>query len=226
MSTVIRVEKSREYVVMNNRFLRNKEMSLKAKGLLALCLSLPDDWDYSINGLVSITKESITAVRNAMKELEELGYMKINKLQNEKGHFHYEYVIYETPHIENLHLDNADMENLVVDSSNMDNQLQQSIEKQIIKEKVFNKEGDPNIYRVEFSFYALTGRVYLRYIYFKGGAYNLITDKEILSFIEKFNSHIKVNVSNKKNFSDKSFVDSYPLNLFTPNGIYPIKKSK
>ncbi|MBR4962684.1 MAG: hypothetical protein IKY54_02135 [Muribaculaceae bacterium] len=94
------------------------------------------------------------------------------------------------------------------------------------EEKVFNKEGEPNIYRVEFSFYALTGRVYLRYIYFKGGAYNLITDKEILSFIEKFNSHIKVNVSNKKNFSDKSFVDSYPLNLFTPNGIYPIKKSK
>jgi hypothetical protein len=140
MSTVIRVEKNREYVVMNNKFLRNKQMSLKAKGLLALCLSLPEDWDYSINGLVSITKESITAVRNAMKELEELGYMKINKLQNEKGHFHYEYVIYETPHIENLHVDNADMENLVVENQVVDNQLQQSIEKQIIKEKVFNKD--------------------------------------------------------------------------------------
>ena len=139
MSTVIRVEKSREFVVMNNRFLRNKQMSLKAKGLLALCLSLPEDWDYSINGLVSITKESVTAVRNAMKELEELGYMKINKLQNEKGHFHYEYVIYETPHIENLDVVNADVENLVVDTSNVENQLQQSIEKQIIKEKVFNK---------------------------------------------------------------------------------------
>ena len=94
------------------------------------------------------------------------------------------------------------------------------------EEKVFNKKGEPNIYRVEFSFYALTGRVYLRYIYFKGGAYNLITDEEILSFIEKFNSHIKVNVSNKKDFYDKSFVDSYPLNLFNPNGIYPIKKSR
>ena len=140
MSTVIRVEKNREYVVMNNKFLRNKQMSLKAKGLLALCLSLPDDWDYSINGLVSITKESITAVRNAMKELEELGYMKINKLQNEKGQFRYEYVIYETPHIENLHVDNADMENLVVENLVVDNQLQQSTNKQIIKEKVFNKD--------------------------------------------------------------------------------------
>jgi hypothetical protein len=125
---------------MNNKFLRNKQMSLKAKGLLALCLSLPDDWDYSINGLVSITKESVTAVRNAMKELEELGYMKINKLQNEKGHFHYEYVIYETPHIENLHVDNADMENLHVEKQVVDNQLQQSIENKVLKNKVFNKD--------------------------------------------------------------------------------------
>jgi predicted transcriptional regulator len=140
MSTVIRVEKTREYVVMNNKFLRNKQMSLKAKGLLALCLSLPDDWDYSINGLVSITKESITAVRNAMKELEELGYMKINKLQNEKGQFRYEYVIYETPHIENLHVDNADMENLHVEKQDVDNQLQQSIENKVSNKKVFNKD--------------------------------------------------------------------------------------
>lgn len=119
MSTVLRVEKNRNYTVMSNQFLRNKQLSMKAKGLLAVCLSLPDDWDYSINGLVSICKESITAVRNAMKELEAHGYMKINKLQNEKGHFQYEYVIYETPVIENLYVDNADMENLVVD-----NQLQ------------------------------------------------------------------------------------------------------
>lgn len=119
MSTIIRVEKNRNYTVMSNQFLRNKQLSMKAKGLLAVCLSLPDDWDYSINGLVAICKESITAVRNAMKELEAHGYMKINKLQNEKGHFQYEYVIYETPAIENLYVDNADMENLVVD-----NQLQ------------------------------------------------------------------------------------------------------
>lgn len=70
MSTVVRIEKNRNYVVMNNEFLRNKEMSLKAKGLLALCLSLPDTWDYSLNGLVSITKENLTAVRSGLKELQ------------------------------------------------------------------------------------------------------------------------------------------------------------
>lgn len=116
MSTIIRVEKNRNYTVMSNQFLRNKELSLKAKGLLAVCLSLPDDWDYSINGLVAICKESVTAVRNAMKELEERGYMKINKLQNERGHFYYEYVIYETPAMENPMLDNLVVEKQVVDN--------------------------------------------------------------------------------------------------------------
>jgi hypothetical protein len=70
MTTVFRVEKNREFVVMHNKFLREKEMSLKAKGLLALCLALPDDWNYSLNGLCAICKESQTSIRSALKELE------------------------------------------------------------------------------------------------------------------------------------------------------------
>ena len=160
MSTVIRVEKTREFVVMNNRFLRNKEMSLKAKGLLALCLSLPEDWDYSISGLVSITKESVTAVRNAMKELEELGHMKINKLQNEKGHFHYEYVIYETPHIENLDVVKSDMEKLPVEKQDIDNHRQQSIKVSNIEKENIN---ELNLYIKEHA-YAATWSLYQDYI--------------------------------------------------------------
>lgn len=124
MSTIIRVEKNRNYTVMSNEFLRNKKLSLKAKGLLAVCLSLPDTWDWSISGLVAICKESVTAVRNAMKELEEHGYMKINKLQNEKGHFYYEYVIYETPDTGFLYVDNLPMENLQVEKLVVENQGQ------------------------------------------------------------------------------------------------------
>ena len=130
MSTIIRVEKNRNYTVMSNEFLRNRELSLKAKGLLAVCLSLPDTWDYSINGLVAICKESVTAVRNAMKELEAHGYMKINKLQNEKGHFYYEYVIYETPHVENLYVANVDTENLAIDNQQQLNTNQLSTEEE------------------------------------------------------------------------------------------------
>lgn len=139
MSTIIRVEKNRNYTVMSNEFLRNKQLSLKAKGLLAVCLSLPDTWDYSINGLVAICKESITAVRNAMKELEEHGYMKINKLQNEKGHFYYEYVIFETPdtgflYVDDVHMDNLPMEKPVVGKQGQLNTNQLSTEELITDE--------------------------------------------------------------------------------------------
>lgn len=143
MSTVIRVEKNREYVVMNNKFLRNKNMSLKAKGLLALCLSLPDDWDYSINGLVAISKENLTAIRSGLKELEKHGHLKINKLKNDKGRFTYEYVIYETPAIENLYVGNLSMEKLPIE-----NMLQQSIDLKSIEEESINNifiDIDPSL---------------------------------------------------------------------------------
>lgn len=138
MSTVIRVEKNREYVVLSNKFLRNKQMSLKAKGLLALCLSLPEDWDYSMNGLVAITKESITAIRNTMRELEELGYMSVNKLKNDKGQFRYEYIIREEPEGQKPATGNLQIDELNADKLDVENDIQQSTYKQITKEKVLN----------------------------------------------------------------------------------------
>ena len=134
LSTVIRVEKNREYVVMNNKFLRNKEMSLKAKGLLALCLSLPETWDYSLNGLVAICKENITSVRSGLKELEAHGHLKRNKLKNDKGQFTYEYVIFEVPYIENLYMDNQPIEKQPIE-----NHSQLNIEKESIKEESIDK---------------------------------------------------------------------------------------
>ena len=130
MTTVFRVEKNREFVVMHNRFLREKEMSLKAKGLLALCLALPDDWNYSLNGLCAICKESQTSIRSALKELETFNYLKRNRLQNDKGHFIYEYVIYELPHTENLHTGKQHTE-----KPHKEKRTQQSIKGQNIKKQ-------------------------------------------------------------------------------------------
>ena len=83
---VIRINKTQNYTVMSNYHLKEKDMSLKAKGLLSLILSLPDNWDYSISGLVSICKENETEIKSILKELEEFGYLertmtnlKINK---------------------------------------------------------------------------------------------------------------------------------------------------
>ena len=141
MSTVFRVEKNREFVVMSNRFLRNKEMSLKAKGLLALCLSLPETWDYSMNGLVAICKENITAVRSALKELEEHGHLKIIKKKGEKGRFIYEYVIFESPHIENLPLENLPVESLPVENHRQQSIEEESIDEEIIKDSIYIEKG-------------------------------------------------------------------------------------
>jgi predicted transcriptional regulator len=106
-------------------------MSLKAKGLLALCLALPDNWNYSLNGLCAICKESQTSIRSALKELETFNYLKRNRLQNDKGHFIYEYVIYELPHSENLytakrHTEKAHKENRRQQRTKQQNTKQQS----------------------------------------------------------------------------------------------------
>ena len=82
---VFRVEKTRDYTVMANHHLRNTELSLKAKGLLSLMLSLPEDWDYTTKGLSFICKDGIDSINKTIKELEENGYLIRRRLRNEKG---------------------------------------------------------------------------------------------------------------------------------------------
>lgn len=106
MTTIFRVEKNSNYVVMSNHHLRNREMSLKAKGLLSLILSLPPEWNYSLTGLCAICKESQTAMRSALKELENHNYLVRNRRKNSLGHFEYEYIVYEVPYTGNQHADN------------------------------------------------------------------------------------------------------------------------
>ena len=71
---VFRVEKTRNYTVMSNQHLRDKRLSLKAKGLLSLMLSLPEDWDYTTKGLAKICKDGVDSICSTVNELEEHGY--------------------------------------------------------------------------------------------------------------------------------------------------------
>ena len=77
--SVFKIEKNKNYTVMSNYHLIDKNLSYKAKGLLSFMLSLPEDWDYSINGLVSISKEEVKAIRNILQELQRYGYLVIEK---------------------------------------------------------------------------------------------------------------------------------------------------
>ena len=95
---VFRIERTRDYTVMSNHHLRNHELSLKAKGLLSMMLSLPDDWNYTTRGLAKICKEGVDAIGSALRELETAGYIVRNQLRDQQGRISdTEYVIYEKP---------------------------------------------------------------------------------------------------------------------------------
>ena len=108
---VFRVEKNENYTVMSNHHLRNVRLSLKAKGLLSQMLSLPPDWDYTLSGLSRINKEGIDAIREAVKELEQEGYITRKRARNKSGRFGAnEYVIREEPSLERPMLENPIVE--------------------------------------------------------------------------------------------------------------------
>lgn len=95
---VFRVEKTNSYTVMSNHHLRNPDLTLKAKGLLSLMLSLPENWDYTLKGLSCICRENVDAIRTAVWELEKAGYITRRQGRDEKGKMTaIEYTIYEFP---------------------------------------------------------------------------------------------------------------------------------
>jgi hypothetical protein len=96
--SIIRVNKTKNFTVMSNFHFKEKRMSLKSKGLLSLMLSLPEDWNYSLAGLVSLSKDGKDSVMAALAELEKFGYLTRTRTTNSKGQFSgVEYDIYEQP---------------------------------------------------------------------------------------------------------------------------------
>lgn len=95
---VFRIKKTKDYTVMSNHHLRNTALSLKAKGMLSLMLSLPENWDYTTKGLAAICKDGIDSICSTVKELEKNGYVIRRRLRNTKGHLtETEYTILEYP---------------------------------------------------------------------------------------------------------------------------------
>ena len=144
---VFRVERNTGYTVMSNHHLRNKELSLKAKGLLSQMLSLPEDWDYTLAGLSYINRESIDAIRTAVWELEKAGYITRRQGRDEKGKMTaIEYTIYEQPQppaldcpvLENPTADNPILENPTPDNPTSENPMQ--LNKDIQKTNLSKKE--------------------------------------------------------------------------------------
>lgn len=138
--SVFRIEKNKNYTVMSNHHLRNKELSLKAKGLLSQMLSLPENWDYTLAGLSHINKESIDAIRTAVWELEKAGYIKRQQGRDEKGKMTaIEYIIYEQPQLENPILENPTTDKPILENPTSDEPKTEN-PTQINKDKTSTKE--------------------------------------------------------------------------------------
>ena len=142
---VFRVEKNRGYTVMSNHHLRNKDLSLKAKGLLSQMLSLPEDWDYTLAGLSYINREKIDAIREAVRELERAGYIQRSRERDEKGRLRgADYVIYEQPqpreppNLDLPTLENPTLENPTQEKPTLENPMQ--LNKDIQKTDLPKKE--------------------------------------------------------------------------------------
>ena len=139
-----RVHKTKDYTTICNYHLRDKNLSLKAKGLLSLMLSLPDDWNYTVNGLVSITKENNAAIESTLAELKEYGYLIITKkLPNEtkSGRFEYEYDIYEMPQVEKQGVEKQGVEIQGVEIQGVENHpLYKYTDNKILNNKILNNK--------------------------------------------------------------------------------------
>ena len=98
MAQIFRVEKTKNFTVMSNHHFKNKNLTLKAKGLLSLMLSLPEEWNYNMQGLATLNRDGIDSVRSAIKKLEHHGYVECHRLRNEYGFYgDTEYIIREVP---------------------------------------------------------------------------------------------------------------------------------
>lgn len=137
----ITVKKKTNYTTIDNNILKNKNLSLKARGLLVTMLSLPDEWDYTVNGLCSILKDGKSSIQSALKELEENGYLVRVQTKDENGRFSStDYTLYEIPLAEKPLTENPSTDNL-----STENQPQLNTNKLNKNKEITNKENTNNI---------------------------------------------------------------------------------
>ena len=153
---VFRIEKTRDYTVMANHHLRNTKLSLKAKGLLSLMLSLPEDWDYTTKGLAKICKDGVDSICSTVNELEEHGYVIRERIRNAKGQLtDIQYTILEQPKPPQPGQGKPKQENPVLDSPVLGTPKQEEPEQgnpaQLNTKKSSNQELNTDLSNTEVS---------------------------------------------------------------------------
>lgn len=136
---VFRIEKNKNYTSMANYHFYDKSLSWKAKGILSNMLSLPDDWDYSLAGLATLSNDGMSATRSAIKELEEHGYLIRKPIRRDGKIADWEYLIFEKPQVENQVVENQQVENQQVEKPQVEKRTQLNTNKPKTKKSNTNK---------------------------------------------------------------------------------------
>lgn len=193
--TIFRIEKTKDFTVMSNHHLRNINLSLKAKGLLSLMLSLPEKWDYSMKGLVAICNDGDSSVRSGIQELEKAGYIDRERERKTNGQLgRVNFIVREVPTQENVenkafapHSENPHVDNPPLGNPHVDNQPQsstyQSNTYELSTNQSFSQMIDASVFMTD----------------------GLIDLKKVISFFDKRLNYNGVNKT-KYSFTEKEYI--------------------
>ena len=212
--SVIRVNKTQNYTVMSNSHFKEKKMSLKAKGLLSLMLSLPDDWNYSVSGLVTLSKDGKDSVMSALAELEEFKYLVRHRTTNSKGQFSgIEYNIFEHPQTET-----PISENQQAVKSNAENPPQLNTKELNTKESNTN-----NVYIEEFENILINNvineplrQLYREYIEMRESINSPMTARGLTMLIQRCERLANLDLELQKALVEAAIINNWK-NVYLPN---------
>ena len=150
---LIRVKKDQNFTTINNEFIFNKNLSLKAKGLLCHILALPNDWTLYVEEVGKWHKDGKTSIYSAFKELTANGYMKREQIRKDNRFKGYDYVVFEKPNLDFLNTENLNTENLDTESLDTENQqlLKTDITKDLIKLNTNSNKTEALDYPIELN---------------------------------------------------------------------------
>lgn len=220
--SIFRVNKTKNYTVLSNHHFKEKGMSLKAKGLLSLMLSLPDDWNYSIAGLVSLSKDGKDSVMAALAELEKFRYLDRVRTTNSKGQFSgVEYNIYEEPQPENPVAEKQNSDNQNAEKSNSENppllntKFTKNLNNKVIKE-LNTKEIEMEAILISSVANESLRDLYRDYIEMRDGINAPLTERGLKMLIQRNERLSNLNIEVQKILLETAIINNWK-NIYSPN---------
>lgn len=151
---VFKIHRTEGFTILSTHHLKNKEMSLKAKGLLSIMLSLPEDWDYSVNGLAALSKDGRDSIMGTLDELKKHGYLVMDSKRNDRGQYETIYDVYEEPNCESRvgKSDSVNPTQYIINNKEYNNSVRENNKDNnlILFQEVKEKEKEENNYLVIF----------------------------------------------------------------------------